>query len=281
MASPATMRLLWTPPFLGHFDYEVREFHSLREAWCLDGTAAEGADCASAQAMVTYAAWVAASAMAWTLLRPPMLPPGVHKTKSWHLVSHNNVNLVVLPLMTSLATLGVFGMIPNDVVCYALAGYMAFDFLWIAIFPRAVASKPKLILVHHCVTFFLGVASAHIGSGFGYMCSYATCVELNTFLLVAMRLPSVRGTALGKLLEGGFWVTCLVFRMGVHPWLVYHSLFAAPAVYPPHRILVTLGMTFMVLFNMYYVYLRVKKDAKADAKASKAKAKAKSEFKSS
>mmetsp|Transcript_86168 Transcript_86168/g.278412 ORF Transcript_86168/g.278412 Transcript_86168/m.278412 type:complete len:102 (+) Transcript_86168:483-788(+) len=98
------------------------------------------------------------------------------------------------------------------------------------------------------------------------MCSYATCVEFNTFFLVAMRLPSVKGSMFGKLLEAGFWVTCVLFRLVAHPWLVYHSSISAPHVYPLHRALVVFFMISLCIFNLYYVYLRVRKDAEQGAK---------------
>lgn len=257
-----------TPWQVGPYRYVVQEFPSFQQAWCA-GEHGDAAACGDVPAVSFAAVTLMVVAILVTLLRPQMLPDGVHKTKSWHLKQHNNVNLVVLPLMTFLAVLCALAILPNKVVCFALAGYMAFDFLWISIFPKAVASKPKLILVHHAVTFFLAVASHFTDSRFGYMCAFATCVELNTFLLVAMRHPAVKGTAVGGAMTAGFWATALIFRMGVHPWLVYHAAVAVPAIHPGMRACVVLGMTFMCIFNGYYVYLRVKADAQKAKAASK------------
>jgi len=261
-----------TPPFLGSYNYTVSEYFSLHHAWCLDQETLD-VSCEHLPLHVVFATLVSLVAVLASLLRPQMLPAGVQKSSSWHFAAHNNFNMFMLPAMTALAFGGSFGLVPPWVVCYALAGYMAFDFIWISRCPKAVASKAKLILVHHAITCLLAFASAETRVEYAYICSWATCVEINTFLLVAMRQPRVRNTVLGKLLEVAFWITTVVFRFMLHPWIVYHTMKLAPRSHPGVRAMVSLGMAFMVLFNLYYVYLRVRRaDKGMNAEAGKAEA---------
>lgn len=251
------------PPLLGPFLYTPVE-GSLAEVWCLQESSQHDEHCR--QVSLGFWATLAADFVALVALfrfvrsQPhigtvtPLQPLG----GSWHLRTHDNVNMVILPTMMVLAMLATLALVPQVTTNVALAVYMVVDFSWIVARPQAVRSKPLLILTHHIVTYNLAFGSMAINVDYAYVCSWSTLVEFNTFFLVAMQ--SARGTKLGYVLEVLFWITAILFRLILHPWLVWHLMLILPMMHPVERTMAVLHQLFLVCFNIYYVYLRMRKD---------------------
>ena len=155
------------PWLLGGSSYSVTQFITWRDAFCLDHW---HADCEVFSAPVCIIAATALALIAFTISRP--IGTTRQQRDDGHLALHNQVNLVLLPLMMSLAALSTVGLLPQRVTGWSLALYMLLDFSWISIWPQAVASKPKLILVHHCVTAACAASSVMVREEFAYMCCW-------------------------------------------------------------------------------------------------------------
>ena len=153
------------PWLLGSSSYSVTQFLTWRDAFCLDHW---NADCEVFSAPACIIAAVALGLIAFTVLRPI----SATRHDDGHLALHNQVNLVLLPLMMSLAALSTVGLLPQRATAWGLTLYMLLDFSWISIWPHAVASKPKLILVHHCVTATCAASSVMVREEFAYMCCW-------------------------------------------------------------------------------------------------------------
>lgn len=72
-------------------------------------------------------------------------------------VLHDQVNLVLLPILGALTAAGL--LFPQRVdpanVTILFTLYIVADFAWLVAQPEAVPSLPKVILAHHVVTFVL------------------------------------------------------------------------------------------------------------------------------
>ena len=65
-------------------------------------------------------------------------------------------------------------------------GYIAFDFVWIAIQPSTLPSLQGLILFHHFVTFLL-LTFPYRNPAFSHFTCWDGITEINTFFLIARR----------------------------------------------------------------------------------------------
>mmetsp|Transcript_114947 Transcript_114947/g.199244 ORF Transcript_114947/g.199244 Transcript_114947/m.199244 type:complete len:268 (+) Transcript_114947:128-931(+) len=239
---------------VGPFKYVAQEYVSLESAWTHEVPPTISFKVTAVLAIISFA-------VAMSSIRDPTAEDtkAYLRTKPRELLWHDNCNMVMMPLLAFSALLGTFGFLPQPMVGNLLALYIAFDGLWIFWWPRSVPSKPRLILSHHCVTFMLACGSSFVFPEFAYMCCWSTCVEFNTFFLILARLPSVEGTRVGLVAMVLFWATAIPIRIVLHPWLVRHILYASfGRVNVLERFAYALCQVGLVVFNIYFVYLRVR-----------------------
>lgn len=68
---------------------------------------------------------------------------------------HDEVNLVLIPIVGMLTLLGLVGLVNTGLVTIVFTGYVLLDLVWLMIQPEAVPSLPNVILAHHVVTCIL------------------------------------------------------------------------------------------------------------------------------
>uniref|UniRef100_A0A7R9SVG7 TLC domain-containing protein n=1 Tax=Polyblepharides amylifera TaxID=1486889 RepID=A0A7R9SVG7_9CHLO len=173
---------------------------------------------------------------------------------------HDKFNLFVLPVITVLAVLGNLGVVSTVLVANTMSAYMALDFVWIYIYPSAIISKAKLILTHHIVVLFMTLSCVSINPEYAYNASWSLLVELNTACLVLSRFPQFKNNYKGKLLLVFFWITAILFRVILPPWLLWHFIVVAPQMHPTARLSLVACQSLLCCFNMYFVYQRMFRD---------------------
>lgn len=70
-------------------------------------------------------------------------------------VLHDQVNLLLLPVLGGLTAAGLCGAVDPVTVTYLFTAYVLADLVWLVVQPEAVPSLPNVIIAHHVVTFAL------------------------------------------------------------------------------------------------------------------------------
>ena len=70
-------------------------------------------------------------------------------------VLHDQVNLLLLPVLGGLTAAGLFGLVDPVKVTVLFTAYILADLVWLVAQPDAVPSLPNVIIAHHVVTFVL------------------------------------------------------------------------------------------------------------------------------
>lgn len=133
-------------------------------------------------------------------------------------IAHDRANLVALPVIGCLVLAGLAGLIDTLLVTKAFILYIVADFFWILLEPRAVPSKPRVILYHHAITFLLlQIPLKHPQLG-QYTC-WDGLVEWNTLFLIARRQCSTNSRAF-RLFNAAYWVSFYPVRVLLFPALL-------------------------------------------------------------
>ncbi|PSC73950.1 GTP-binding chloroplastic [Micractinium conductrix] len=134
---------------------------------------------------------------------------------SREVIMHDRANLLALPVIGTLVLAGLFGWCDTMLVTKAFILYIAVDFFWVLLEPKAVPSKPRIILWHHFITFLLlQLPLRHPQLGL-YTCMDGL-VEWNTLLLIARR----QFPRWYRPLNAVYWVTFYPVRVVLFPALM-------------------------------------------------------------
>lgn len=140
-------------------------------------------------------------------------PPAI--VLSPEVVLHDRCNLVALPIVGGLVLAGLLGAVDTLLVTKAFILYIVADFFYILLEPKAVPSRPRVILWHHAVTFLLlQIPLKHPSLGV-YTC-YDGLIEWNTLFLIARRQFPRYYSALNWL----YWATFYPMRLVLFPVLL-------------------------------------------------------------
>ena len=99
--------------------------------------------------------------------------------------------------------------------------YMIVDTLWVCLHPGCVVS-PKIIILHHIVAL-IGWQSVSFWSGWEFYLSSALCVEVNTFFLIAKRLPHFQSWS--SVLNTVDNITWVITRLILFPIVSYNAFY--------------------------------------------------------
>ncbi|KAL4431312.1 hypothetical protein ABPG75_006568 [Micractinium tetrahymenae] len=128
---------------------------------------------------------------------------------------HDQVNLLLLPILGGLTIAGLTGHVAPELVTHLFLGYVLADMAWVFLIPDAVPSLPGVILLHHFVTACLLCIPLRYPHLHTYTCIDGL-VELNTFFLIARR----QCHSLRKFFSLAYWGSFVPMRLVVYPALV-------------------------------------------------------------
>ncbi|PRW45451.1 GTP-binding chloroplastic [Chlorella sorokiniana] len=167
----------------------------------------------SAASGMTGAAGPAAALAAAGAGRLGSKPPPI--VLSPEVVLHDRCNLVALPIVGGLVLAGLLGAVDTLLVTKAFILYIVADFFYILLEPKAVPSRPRVILWHHAVTFLLlQIPLKHPSLGV-YTC-YDGLIEWNTLFLIARR----QFPRFYRQLNFLYWATFYPMRLVLFPVLL-------------------------------------------------------------
>lgn len=130
-------------------------------------------------------------------------------------VLHDRANLVALPTIGCMVLAGLLGYIDTLLVTKAFIVYIVGDLFWLILEPKAVPSRPRVIIWHHAVTFLLlQIPLRHPQLG-RYTCMDGL-IEWNTFFLIARRQFPRCYRAFNFL----YWATFYPMRLALFPLLL-------------------------------------------------------------
>lgn len=172
--------------------------------------------------------------------RPVLSPP---------VILHDRANLVALPAIGTLVLAGLLGYIDTHLVTQAFIFYIVADFFWILLEPKAVPSRPRVILWHHAVTFLLlQIPLKHPQLG-RYTCMDGL-IEWNTFFLIARRqFPNQY-----RLFNYLYWATFYPMRLVLFPVLLPLFYKEMQNGYTWYEMAAVMGtQTALVIFNCWFL----------------------------
>ncbi|KAL4438481.1 hypothetical protein ABPG77_000129 [Micractinium sp. CCAP 211/92] len=130
-------------------------------------------------------------------------------------IIHDQVNLLLLPILGGLTIAGLTGHVAAELVTHLFLGYVLLDMAWVLVIPDAVPSLPGVILLHHFVTACLLCIPLRYPHLHRYTCIDGL-VELNTFFLIARR----QWKPLRKFFSLAYWGSFVPMRLVVYPALI-------------------------------------------------------------
>ena len=139
--------------------------------------------------------------------RASSLPPSVRQ--------HDLFNLISLFILNSLNLAHILHQCPFIIFWATTMAYFIADGLFVALVPFIVKS-PRTIILHHLISGGL-ILIPLLYPAYHWCMSYDMLVEINTWLLIARR--NVERPSL--ILESLFYITWVVFRLVLYPFLVY------------------------------------------------------------
>ena len=83
---------------------------------------------------------------------------------------HDKFNLLVLPIVSFLAVAYFINVDYYYLLFYVFLCYMLLDSLWLAIYPRTVAS-PGVIITHHIMVILVWLCGYYASDMRGYTCT--------------------------------------------------------------------------------------------------------------
>jgi len=103
-------------------------------------------------------------------------------------------------------------------------GYIVLDTLIIYYFPDCVVSKPRDLLIHHCITFIICLSPV-IEKEFEWHAGLALTVEIQTVFLTLNRLAIDKTNSINKIINMMFYILFIAFRVFIFPTLtVYYYI---------------------------------------------------------
>mmetsp|Transcript_7954 Transcript_7954/g.29416 ORF Transcript_7954/g.29416 Transcript_7954/m.29416 type:complete len:228 (+) Transcript_7954:268-951(+) len=190
-------------------------------------------------------------------------PPSPQKCRE--IRQHDLFNTVALPLIGSMAVVGLFGAIDPTTVTQAFLLYIVFDFLWVVSVPKCVPRGHKLIVIHHLATLGL-VQHALRHPETAFFTCLDGLVELNTaFLVLRRQLPYGISHAFNVM----YWITFFPLRFCLAPYLVYKFYYIL-LDYETWEFYVGLGcQIFLCCFNCVFLKLSLESSKRQKEKETK------------
>lgn len=182
---------------------------------------------------------------------------------------HDQANLFLLPILGSLAILGLLGFVDPVKVTLAFTWYIVADFVWVVVQPEAVPSLPSIILVHHATTFVLLLFPLRHPQLGTFTC-WDGLVEINTFFLIARRQLRT-GRQLFRCL---YWATFLPLRLALYPYLLV-QFYRVMQPFPLWELVVVCGcQTILIAFNLMFLALSIMSELKRKQESKLARSRA-------
>ncbi len=166
---------------------------------------------------------------------------------------HDQVNLILLPLLGVAAIAGLGGIIDPYSVTIFLSTYILADLLWIWLQPTCLPSLPKVIMAHHAVTLVLLSFPLRFPEFGVYTCLDALA-EVNTYFLIARRQYKQWAGVCDVL----YWVTFIPFRLVLYPGLLVPFAQSLAGYSLLDNVLCLGAQGLLCLFNVALLYLSVK-----------------------
>jgi hypothetical protein len=176
--------------------------------------------------------------------------------------THDVANIPALFALSALCALGLLERVDGLLVTKVFFGYIALDFLWIALWPRAVPGGARLVLIHHAVT---SVLLAHVLRRPER--AMETCrnglVEANTLLLI-LRRRSPRGSRANAFWNLMYLTTLVPVRFVWQPMLFVRLVALTSNDKALERFEVLGAQAFLLGFNVWLVARRRNSSANAN-----------------
>lgn len=159
-----------------------------------------------------------------------------NRASAREVVIHDYINLILLSLISAVdvyylsitstwSELGTAHMGDtfeshrvSRILSYMFLSYLAFDTVWIALFPSCVLPKPMEVIVHHIATIALASIPLY-SKQFEWHSAAAMSVEISTIILIARRRLK-KDSFLHRLSETAFYVLWVIYRLLLFPFFV-------------------------------------------------------------
>lgn len=201
--------------------------------------------------------------------------PKDRKNVSSYVIVHDYFNLVTLLLIISILLVYLykatdFSKIGDEdlgkkyihifhIFFYIFVIYLIVDTIWIYLHPQCVVTDSKGILIHHllCIPLCL-VPWFHPRYSWHMMFSLTT--EINTFIII-LRRQLEQGTALHKICDFCFYVTWILLKIILFPFLVlfygweYHNYSMQCGTYLNLTLTAPAILFLLTILTFYWTYL--------------------------
>lgn len=166
---------------------------------------------------------------------------------------HDQVNLVLLPLLGVAAIAGLLHVIDPYYVTVFLTTYILADLIWIWLQPTCLPSLPNVIMAHHVVTLVLLSFPLRFPE-FGVYTCLDGLAEVNTYFLIARRQYKQWAGVCDVL----YWVTFVPFRIVLYPGLLVPFACSLASYSLLNKVLCLGAQGLLCLFNVALLQLSVK-----------------------